>query len=919
MILTRPPFVRGPLRFPGQVPSTPAFHRAVIASTIILGMVALLALTMGRGFFPLFMPLFNSLVILASLAELATALVLVTMWRPWLPERAVTALALGYVVTGLLTIITTLVLPLWPAGPALIAANPQAGAWLYAFGHAGLAAPALVYARLRSSDPGGARTSRRFAALAIGTAVTYLVAAGVAAFVFGESLPHLVEGGTLSGLRTSGVGPFIVALCAFAAWRVLRVRPSAEIDQALGFSLLVFALEATLNVVDGQRFTIAWYVSRALMCIGSCAMLVAAIRTLVRSRSTLIETQAVLARTEGESIQRAERIRALGSVVSNDALSEERWVRSVLEAAAATLRPLKRTCALLGHIDGATLVIDEAAWGGPEPVAADPPLMQRGAHVALAGTLFDTVAAAGTTCAWADLEDLGDAARVWRELGWRSLIAVPVGVGRTPYLLAFGSPDTMLDEPIAEDDVAYVDVLASFVAHRFSERQQRERIQYQIEHDALTGLKNRAQFRAALRRLIAEREPFALAFIDVDGFTSINQTAGHMIADELLVEIAVGLDRVDERDLVARLGGDDFAVVLRGVGADDVEARLSRYVDVFRNPFHTGDRMGTRMLSVTASLGATLYPADGATPEELIRSAEVALVAAKELGGSASLRFDRAMLGRLERAYIKSVELSDAIDGGGLELAYQPTFDLTTRTIIGAEALVRWNHPTRGRLMPAEFIEFAERNALIGRLTRWVMARVIADLSTLRGMPSGFRAYFNLATPQLDDLGFIAELEAQLRAAPGVAAHLGVEITETAAINNTDHSHFAIDRFRRLGLRVAIDDFGTGYSSLSYLKRLPVDMIKIDRAFINGLPDDEKDVALCELLLQIAHRFDLVALAEGIETEPQRDWLREHNCAYGQGYLVSRPVPFGELVRLLEPLGVRGTIPAQPAQLGRSL
>jgi EAL domain-containing protein (putative c-di-GMP-specific phosphodiesterase class I) len=204
--------------------------------------------------------------------------------------------------------------------------------------------------------------------------------------------------------------------------------------------------------------------------------------------------------------------------------------------------------------------------------------------------------------------------------------------------------------------------------------------------------------------------------------------------------------------------------------------------------------------------------------------------------------------------------------------------------------------------LPSDFVPFAEKNGLIGRLTQFVIDRVISDLASLPALPPEFRCYFNLASAQIGDLNFIADFERRLHYSPHIAEHLGVEITETAAITNLESSVYALERFRKLGLRIAIDDFGTGYSSLSYLKRLPIDVIKIDRSFVTGLPDDAKDVALCELLLQIAARFDLVPLAEGIETEAQLDWLRDHDCDFGQGYLISKPVAFSELVRgLYEP------------------
>jgi diguanylate cyclase (GGDEF)-like protein len=488
------------------------------------------------------------------------------------------------------------------------------------------------------------------------------------------------------------------------------------------------------------------------------------------------------------------------------------------------------------------------------------------------------------------------------------VIGTPVQIGRKTHFLVFGSRQAMDDAPFAEDDIAFVDVLAAFVAHRFSEAEQRERIQFQMEHDALTGMKNRTQFRLALRAEIAEGIPFALAYLDLDRFRGINEMAGNMIGDELLVEVGAGLGGIDPQDFVARTSGDGFAIILRGVAsAHDAHVRLAPYVELFAHPFHTGDRDGTRVVSLTASFGVSRFPDDGRTVDDLLCSADVALDVAKERGGACVAYFDSGMSAHLEQRYLQTTELSDAIEQNQLTLHYQPTFALNTVGITGAEALVRWNHPTRGLLSPAEFVPFAERNGLIGRLTRWVFERTVTDLLRLPAIPDGFRCYFNLSTQQLDDLGFINEIEQRLRFLPRIACHLGVEITETAAITNTESSKFALERFRKLGLRIAIDDFGTGYSSLSYLKRLPIDVIKIDRSFVTGLPDDQRDADLCELLLQVTTRFGLVALAEGIESFAQLQWLRDHGCTYGQGYLIAKPLPFAEFAELLP----RQTLPTR--------
>lgn len=304
------------------------------------------------------------------------------------------------------------------------------------------------------------------------------------------------------------------------------------------------------------------------------------------------------------------------------------------------------------------------------------------------------------------------------------------------------------------------------------------------------------------------------------------------------------------------------------------------------------------MLGIGASIGAARFPDDGATAEELMRRAGVALDVAKARGGSTTLLFDQQMSATLEESHLRVVELSDAIANDQLALVYQPTFDLATRTIVGAEALVRWDHPTRGRLLPAAFISFAERNGMIAPLTRWVFQRVMVDLARTP-LPPLFRVYFNLATQMLTDIPFISQVHEALLAAPDLVEHLGVEVTESAAMQNVARSMNTIDLFRSWGMYVAVDDFGTGYSSLSYLKQLTVDMIKIDRSFVMGLPGEERDAALTEMLLRITDRFDFVTLAEGIETEGQASWLLEHGCRFGQGYLIARPESFKVLLELL--------------------
>jgi EAL domain-containing protein (putative c-di-GMP-specific phosphodiesterase class I) len=279
-----------------------------------------------------------------------------------------------------------------------------------------------------------------------------------------------------------------------------------------------------------------------------------------------------------------------------------------------------------------------------------------------------------------------------------------------------------------------------------------------------------------------------------------------------------------------------------------------------------------------------------------MRRADVALDVAKKRGKATTVVFDFAMESIAEEARTRVEELTEAIASGQLALVYQPTFDLATRAIVGAEALVRWDHPVRGRLLPAEFIDLAERTGLIAPLSRWVCDRVVRDLSSIGELPATFRVYFNVAAQQLEDAPFISHVKELLQSNPRLAEHLGIEVTESVVMENVERSMTTLNLFRRWGLTVAIDDFGTGYSSLSYLKRLTVDIIKIDRSFVMGLPDDERDCAITEMLLRMTARFEYAALAEGIETAGQLAWLLEHGCRYGQGYLIARPEPFEHLL-----------------------
>ncbi len=826
---------------------------------------------------------------MAVVGDAATAFVLLSTWRYASGKRSTFVLGLSFGACAIILLLAMATLPLMPENAPMLDVSEQTGIWLYVFWHVVASAGALSYVVFRRRDDAG-HPSKRFtvAATSIATAVVALAVA--TAFVWVDRLPALASHASVARLMSTGVGPATVLLLGLATWLAVGIAGPTTIERSLAFSLLAITFEFTLFLAGGHRYSGSYYVGRVLLLFGASFVLWSAMRALIDARIELHGAELASKQLAHEASLRADRIRAIWAIASKGGPSALAF-DAILQTATIAIRPGKAMFGCLSHLDDQQVIVDATSWSASEPHT------QRfmdsifpGATFALKNTMSALLLTETRTTAWDDLTVMNGDGKAWSEAGWQSYIGTTVTIGRKTYFLSFGSPEPMTDRPFAEDDKAYIDVVASFFATRFSEALQFERIQFQIEHDALTGLHNRAQFRNAIRNELNRKNRFTLAFINLDAFRQINERHGHMLGDEVLVEIAMTLAAVNANDLVARMNGDEFGVLLSGVETPaSTASALEKYAEQFHTPFHTGDREGTRMLKVGASIGSASFPEDGTTPEELMRRADVALSVAKARNGSTTVSFDHSMETILEESRVRLVELADAIAGDQLALVYQPTFDLATRTVTGAEALVRWDHPERGRLLPAEFIPTAERNGLINPLTRWVLQRLIRDFTGGVVLPSGFRVYFNVAAQTLDDFTFIADLNEALRAAPGLAAHLGVEMTETTAMQNIDGAMHTISLLRKWGLSVAIDDFGTGHSSLSYLKQLIVDVIKIDRSFVIGLPHDEHDGAITELLLQLTNRFGLTTLAEGIETEEQLRWLLDHGCRLGQGYLLARP------------------------------
>ncbi|MGC1419147.1 MAG: EAL domain-containing protein [Acidimicrobiales bacterium] len=430
-----------------------------------------------------------------------------------------------------------------------------------------------------------------------------------------------------------------------------------------------------------------------------------------------------------------------------------------------------------------------------------------------------------------------------------------------------------------------------------------EALAHQVLHDPVTGLANRLLLMDRLMQALVamERLPGRLAvlFVDVDHFKAVNDSFGHDAGDQVLAEVGRRLGRFSRHaDTVARIGGDEFVVLCTALCDDDnISLIASRIVEGVRAPFV----MEGRDLSVTCSVGIAITSDSHADPEQLLREADEAMYEAKATGRDHHRVFDPSRHVASTLSLLRA-DLSQAIDSGELFLLYQPLFSLEDQTLIGVEALVRWRHSERGVVPPDDFIPFAEQHGLVGRIDSFVLdeaCRQLAEWSHRDSWPSGFTMAVNVSGRELSEPSFAGVVAEAMRRHAIAPERLCLEITETAFVGGWGEIQETMGALSSLGVRIALDDFGTGYSSLAHLQRMKVDIVKIDRSFVEQIGGSDRDREIVAAVTAMAHALGMSVVGEGVETDHQLDTLVGLDCDQGQGFLLARPMSPEAVVALV--------------------
>jgi diguanylate cyclase (GGDEF)-like protein len=430
-----------------------------------------------------------------------------------------------------------------------------------------------------------------------------------------------------------------------------------------------------------------------------------------------------------------------------------------------------------------------------------------------------------------------------------------------------------------------------------------ERLRHMATHDELTGLPNRSLLSDRLRMTIAQARRTGIGFsvlaLDLDGFKKVNDALGHPVGDLLLRVAGVRLrEALRDVDTLARVSGDEFVVVLpAAIDSQEIEIVARRMISATQLPFE----IEGHLLYVSTSIGAATYPQHGDSEVKLLAHADTALYRAKETGKSRCVVYDNGKFNLPEHDVSMEAAMFDAVRNGEFRLFYQPILDARTRQIVGFEALMRWMHPELGSISPTQFIPMAEANGLINLLGGWALKAACVQIRHFE-QAAGRSLYVsvNVSPRQFRNNQFLEVMDEAMKLSGLKGGQLLLEITEGILMSDPEHAEALLNAIATRNVRIAIDDFGTGYSSLAYLKRFPIAVLKIDRAFIKDLPGSIKDAAICNVVLSLASHLNLTTIAEGVENDQQLRFLSNQGCAMIQGFLTGRPLPPTEAIEALK-------------------
>ncbi|NAT39592.1 two-component system response regulator [Pseudomonas syringae pv. actinidifoliorum] len=445
-------------------------------------------------------------------------------------------------------------------------------------------------------------------------------------------------------------------------------------------------------------------------------------------------------------------------------------------------------------------------------------------------------------------------------------------------------------------------VIVGIVRDITQRKESDQRLLTMAHYDTLTGLPNRDLFFTSLQMGLTQaavsRWKLATLTVNLDGFKNINETWGHVLGDQVLLEVSHRLSEcINASDTLGRVDGDQFALILMiRVGQPDTRQTLERIRKALRVPF----MVEGQSIVMTASIGIALYPEDGEDARELVRHAYTAMNSAKKIGPDTYRFYTAQMNADVSARLDLEAALRDAVEKQAFEIVYQPKLNLVTGRICGLEALLRWPRPGQQGVSPAVFVPVLESLGLIGEVGNWVVDRVCAQIAHWQRSGLGlFQVAVNVSGQQISNSSLVADIRQALTSHSGRPQWLEVELTESSLMENTSHTIATLETLRANGVSISIDDFGTGYSSLAYLRRFPIDKLKIDIAFIREVTSNPQDAAIARAIIELAHSLGLKVIAEGVETPEQLAFLRDNQCDQIQGYLISKPLPLAELETFL--------------------